>query len=531
MALFSSNRTVLLIADEALYIYTAAARAVRLVETVPWDAPNFEKNVAGIIVRDCGPNPLLIVNDMVEQHYRKERVVRTGVSFMDRSSIIRRKLNVAFPNYPVRAAFPLKEKITKGENRLAADIYIFAAVPETKQFNQTIQAAKLSLRSISAFCLLPVESSDLVKALSDKTGKKRDGKSKWAFFMGQHRNGGLRQIVTKDGELALTRMTPILESDEDPAAWAQDVHQEFKATMSYLARFGYQDEDGLNVTLIANPEAGAALESLIEEQCHFTSLTSVQAAKLLGISVGIQDDLRYADTLHVAWMNKKSKFILPMTAVSIDAVSRPRQAAMAASVLLTGGMLFLGYQLYDSMQSLGTVMSDIDSAESKISQLDVQYQLEVKKKEELGFDITLVQSSIAVKKQLNEQNIKLLPMFYGIGQALGKEGKVAGITVKQIEKSAVTATAATDDPNAPKPPTFEAILQMIYPSTTDVKLGNKEVQDLGQRLTKFLPGYEVEVTKLLKDFEYSVGVDVQSGQTKQQENNQDFVAEIRVRGS
>lgn len=531
MSFFGSNRTILLIADEALYIYTATTRAVRLVETVPWDAPNFEKNVAGIIIRDCGPNPLLIVNDMVEQHYRKERVVRTGVSFMDRSSIIRRKLNVAFPNYPVRAAFPLKEKITKGENRLAADIYIFAAVPDTKQFAQTIQAAKLSLMSIAAFCLLPVESSDMVKTLSEKASQKRRAKSKWAFFMGQHRNGGLRQIVTKDGELALTRMTPILDSDEDPAAWAQEVHQEFKATMSYLARFGYQAEDGLDVTLIANPEAGAALEGMIEEQCNFTSLTSMQASKILGLSLGIQDDLRYADTLHVAWMNKKSKFILPMKAISIDEVSRPRQAAMVASVLLTGGMLFLGYQLYDSMQALGAVMQEIDKSESRIAQLDVQYQLEVKKKEELGFDITLVQSSITVKKQLNEENIKLMPMFYGIGQALGKEGRLDGINVVRIQKPAASANEASADPAVPKPPTFEAILQMTYPSTTDVKIGNQEVKDLGDRLTKFLPGYEVQVTKLLKDFEYVEGITVTAGNKDVQDNKQDFVAEIRVRGS
>ena len=43
------NRTVLLVTDEALYIYSTGSRGVRLVETVPWEAENFEQNVATVI--------------------------------------------------------------------------------------------------------------------------------------------------------------------------------------------------------------------------------------------------------------------------------------------------------------------------------------------------------------------------------------------------------------------------------------------------------------------------------------------------
>jgi hypothetical protein len=82
--------------------------------------------------------------------------------------------------------------------------------------------------------------------------------------MGQHRSGGLRQIVVKNGEIALTRMTPIAENDENSAAWVEDVVQEFKATMSYLSRFGYSPDEGLEVILIANPEPGELAGEKIE---------------------------------------------------------------------------------------------------------------------------------------------------------------------------------------------------------------------------------------------------------------------------
>src|SRR5262245_52286166 len=135
LALFAPSRTVVLIADEALYIYSTGFRGARLVETVPWDAENFEQNVASVLSKDCGGKPVLILNDMVEQHYREERVAR--VSPLDKANVLQRKLNVAFPNYPVKAALPLKEKIAKTEKAAAASIYIFSAVPGTDAFHKT----------------------------------------------------------------------------------------------------------------------------------------------------------------------------------------------------------------------------------------------------------------------------------------------------------------------------------------------------------------------------------------------------------
>ena len=159
VSLLVPHRTVMLVADEAVYVYDSSARGVRLVETVLWSTENFEQNLAGILKKDCSGRPVLILNDMVEQHYRKEKVLKAGVSIMDRSGMLRRKLNMAFPSYPVKAALPLKEKIVKDDKRGRADIYIFAAVPETRQFLGALGAINRSLVPVSGFCLLPVESS------------------------------------------------------------------------------------------------------------------------------------------------------------------------------------------------------------------------------------------------------------------------------------------------------------------------------------------------------------------------------------
>ncbi len=529
VSFLAPHRTVMLVADEAVYIYDSSARGVRLVETVPWSTENFEQNVAGILKKDCGGRQVLILNDMVEQHYRKEKVLKAGVSVMDRPGMLRRKLNIAFPSYPVKAALPLKEKLVKDDKKSRADIYIFAAVPETRQFSGTLGAVNRSLVPVSAFCLLPVESSDLVRMLSARLMSKGEPKCRWVLFIGQHKNGGLRQIVTKNGELALTRMTPISDSDNDVDVWAGEVHHEFKATMSYLSRFGYQAEDGLHVIVIANEAAGEAIETKIEETCKYTALTTAEAARLLNVPLGPQDDFRYADALHVAWSGRKRKFILPMRAVQVDKVSRPRQTANAASVMLGLGVLFLLYQLTSHVVTLGSLKKNIDESRASLSQLNVSYNKEVQRKEELGFDVRLLQGGIAVYDQLEVNMMEPLYLLKNIGDGLGRDMRLDHITLER-PKSDTIATAIVDAVQQGAAPLYYATLQMTYPSTTDIDKGNKEVADLRDRLVKLLPEHEVTVTKFLKDYEYVEEVVVETGDLDKKDVSQDFVAEISIKG-
>lgn len=378
MSLLTPSRTILMISDDALFIYAIGPKGVKMIEAVPWSAENFEDNVALIIAKECGGKPVLIINDMVEQHYRKEKIPK--VSPLDKQNVVKRKLNVAFPNYPVRAALPLKEKVAKTDKAMAGSIYIFAAVPASDAFKKTMAAATKSLAPISGFALLPIEASDMIKKLSEKLSSKGEKKAQWTIFIGQHQGGGLRQIVIKNGELALTRMTPIIETDENPSVWANEVHQEFQATMSYLSRFGFDSEDGLNVVLVSDSAAGDMVNELIDVPCNFFSMTSEQVAKTMKLPSFSQEEIHLADMLHVGWIGKKSRFILPMKAKQIDNVSQPRQIAVAASVLLLLGGCFQSYQLLGYYQGLSEGREDVASKARKKDQLDLLYEREIKRK-------------------------------------------------------------------------------------------------------------------------------------------------------
>ncbi|WP_297766606.1 hypothetical protein, partial [uncultured Muriicola sp.] len=77
----------------------------------------------------------------------------------------------------------------------------------------------------------------------------------------------------------------------------------------------------------------------------------------------------------------------PMKAKVIDRVSQPRQLATLVSFIL---VLALGYQAYSLMEifeNLSQNWEEIDSTESQKSNLTLQYDKEVKKKQDMGFDI------------------------------------------------------------------------------------------------------------------------------------------------
>lgn len=519
------SRTVLMISDDALFVYSISGRGGKMIEAVPWSAENFEENVALIISKDCGGKPVLILNDMVEQHYRKEKIPNVGV--LDKQSVVKRKLEVAFPNYPVRAALPLKEKIAKTDKSMAASVYIFVAVPASEAFTKTMNAAMRSLAPIVGFYLLPVESSDMIKKLAEKIVAKTERKAKWTVFIGQHHSGGLRQIVVKDGELALTRMTPIVETDDDPSLWANEVHQEFQATMSYLSRFGFDLNDGLNVVLVAEATAGDIVSELVDTQCNFYSVTSDEAARFLKLPEPYQETSFHADVLHASWAGKKGKFILPMKAQQIDSVSKPRKITTFVSLLLFLSAAFFSYQLFGYFQSLSTVSADIESAERRKSRLTLQLEKEIQRKKDLGFDIKLIQVSLGVHDRLDARQVDVLGLFYNIGLSLGRDLRIDRLELVRGRFGLLNDFIKKDSSASPL---FSVKIFMTFPSKTDAQKGNQEVRDLRERLQRLLPDHVIEVTKFLEDYEYSEELLFEDRDDLAKSPAQDYIAEILIEG-
>lgn len=529
------SRCVLLIGDEALAIYDVTGSAARLVESVPWATADFSEYVSEIIVRACGKKPVLVLNDMVEQYYRKERIPKVGA--LDKASVVSRKLAATFSNYPIRSALTLKEKAgaiksasAGGKPQPGGGLYLFAAVPSSDAFSRTMEAVKLSMAPLAGFCLLPIESSDMVTMLAQSLSRKGRVRFRWAVFIGQHRGGGLRQIVTKNGELALTRITPVVESDDDPALWASEVHQEFKATMSYLSRFGYTPEDGLDVLVIASNEAGAILGEKIETPCHYTSMTVGEAGRSVGVRVGRQEDDHFADPLHVAWAGRKNRFILPMKALEVEKIYRPRQMAIAAMLVLLCGIGWLGYQMFDYGQRWMDLGDQIDDARRMRARVEQEYQQEADRKKAMGFDVDLVQGTIGTHDRLDTESMHILPLVRGLGLALAPNLSIEKIKISRIEKKNVSDSwGGGSVSSAPEKARYQAVFTMKFPPGINPEDGVKAVVELVDRLKKRLPDHKVTIQRQVADLAYSAQFEGASTQVPEKdEKKKEYEAEILV---
>lgn len=537
----SAGRIALLVTEDDLHIYASRGGRCRLAGIVPWEAEAFVADVSRILRKDLGSKPVLILTDTVDQHYRKEKLAVAAIGVMDRAAVIQRKLGLAFPEYPYRAYLHLKEKQRKKSKEQKTDIYLFAAVPPSEALLKVVEAVRKSWAAVIGFGLLPVESAGLLNGLSKKLQAKKSDRPKWAVLIGQHRSGGLRQIVTKNGDLALTRLTPLKSGFQDPGAWAEEVRQQYDATISYLARFGYVPEDGIHVIAVTGAQTGDALRGAIGDAALYSSLTSVEAARIMNLPSLDRDDIHYADALHASWALNKRRFDLPLRMPALDALAKIRRGASFAMIALCLTGAFFAYDLAMRTAAFAQMQNGAQVAEDRLSQTNLLHEKLVEKQKAAGFDVSLAQSALEVSDQLNKNRVSPVDLFQKIGLALEPGMHADALDFENLKDAPASAQEGlAQNVNAalgvlsgetPFEADFTVVLQMRYPPDADPQAGNKEVTDLADRLKAGFPSFNTKVTKLLKDYAYKQEVTVETGdKTQEKTGGQDYLSEITIKG-
>ncbi len=537
----SPARSVLLIGDDAVHVYGVSTRQARLLDTVPWQVEDFVERLTGLLKKEGGGKPALVLNDMTDQYFKGgQRLPNVGV--LDKSGVLKRKLQVAFPSYPIRGALMMKTR--KGAPKLAVaneagtnirlgkDMYLFAGVPMSESLTMVFEAVRLSMVSVAGFSLLPVESADMVGKLGGRVAGKDRDVAEWAIFIGQHQSGALRQVITRNGQLAMTRITSVSDKNKDYKAWAQDVLQEFKATLSYLSRYGYSQEDGTELMVVCSPEAGDALGQILDVPCHYTSFTVNEAARILGLTIGVQDDPHYADALHAAWAGRKSAFTMPMLAPDLDRIAMPRRYVAVGAVALVLAMGYLGWESFNGLSSMLTTKSELAEKKAEMTQAEAAYQEELTRMKALGFDVQLIQASIRTYEKLQAEKIDALPFLTAIGKALGDELRLDKLTVKDV----TAENKAPLDPYAPVPEAppggkLEASLVLSFPPTIEPEEGIRQINNLERRLVSLFPNYEVRILKQVADPVYTKATSGEVGATANRTKEAlDLTAELSLKG-
>ena len=536
MALLGSSKTVLILTDDALNIYQSKGKSISFYASISWDEDMFSDLVRNIITKDLGKAPVIVLNDMVEQHYRKERLPKVGV--LDKSSVLQRRLQVAFPTYPVRAALQSKQKGLGANDKVAGaankgDLFLFAAVPNSEPFEKTLAVIRSSYVRIIGFGLLPIESADMVHTLAKKLGGEEKGKTHWAIFVGHHQNGGLRQVITRNGELALTRMTAMADKNVDPGLWAKEVSGELRATMSYLARFGYSSDDVLDIMIVSAPESEKHLKAMIEIPCRLHIILAQEAAQSLGIKIAGQEDQKYADAIHASWVAAKNSMTLPMRATQISSIAKPQQVAMLAMIVLFVASIGLLYLNATALLGFMSSRGEYSELETRLQRVELEYQEEVKKKEELGLDVQLIQYSMASYDELQEKRAKPLPVIQKMIDAVGHTVRLDLILFEPMKpERSLNLRGRSRGKKAEEEKTdYTLTIQLSFRPDTIARDAVSQVETLAEQLRTAFTESEVTITDQPFDMDVSspfVGETEDIGEINAAEI--DTVAKIEVKG-
>jgi hypothetical protein len=495
------SRTIIVLSDDVVSVYAATSGRYDLVDSVPWLEFDFISRIVEIMTKKVRGGSVMLLYDMVEQYYRKEVVPKVGI--FDQQSVIKRKLAAAFPNYPIREPLSLKkdkqsaakafEKTTTGVSGLP---FLFVAIPETDQLLRLSEALRQAMAVVTGIYLLPVESVSMVQELSKRLNGHQPPPERWTIFMSQHMGGGLRQIVIRGGELALTRLTPIFDSNMELHLWADEVVQEYNATISYLSRFGYTPKSETEVIVLG---AKGGLEYLKEKlqvsQLH--TVTIAEAARHLRLKAYADESLRYADVLHSAWLAGKSKFALPFKMRQMSDFSQARQMARVAMVLLWLGVVgVLGYSGYQYFQMMD-IETKLSEEKVKLVRLEQEYDGEMQKMAGFGVDVKLIQASARIDESLNKKHFALLPFIKNIDLAMPPD-----VYFDKFKVNQTVANKSADDPLAFSPNQerlLEGELEISFPGDMKPEEGNQKLNALSQSIQAGLPDYTVEVSRALQD--------------------------------
>ena len=298
--------------------------------------------------------PVLVLNDVAEQAYRRETVPR--INIIERRRLLRQRLEYAFPGSELKAAAPLPGAVTpRGEE----DEYLLASLSPSVEA-QSWRTALETLANPIDVALLPVECAAMVARLAETGAGIRQG---WTLFISRHRTGGLRQIVIRDGALLLTRMTPT-GGDLTPQDLAAEIRSDLDTTLAYLTRFGFTAARGLNLIVIGPEALEEALRSTDLPVDRLDVFDAAAAGAALGLANVVMPDPLDGDLLALAFAAARPKPVLSLLPADLRArrrsLGRRQTAVLAPAVIALALMAGVGAAGWE----IGTLRTEANRLEA-----------------------------------------------------------------------------------------------------------------------------------------------------------------------
>jgi hypothetical protein len=487
--LSTSSRFVLTFGDEGASLVRFQGRQVVDALFVASDAEDGLETLRPYCLEDPQAE-ILVSADVLEQMYREEQLPRVGR--FDRLTIVKRRLDVAFPHDLLKAAVPLE----RGKG--GSGTVLFTALPVTETIEKWIKFLESLPNPVTGFCLLPLESEGLAARLSPSAeGEER---RVWHALVSQQATSGFRQIFSSDGNLVVTRLTQQPPGDLTAEAGAMLIERELRSSISYIKRLGYSDLDRLDLVVLANPEICAAVGGRALPVTSLTTLTPRRAGQALGFGAVGPEDGAYADILHAQAlaMKRRPRTTLPTEKMrerlALDTVFKIGFTTAAFLTLMTvfyvSSLVFDGFDALTTSDVLQGAVATETQGLSMLRQRARSFEISIE-------DLVKVDQTEAAfsKVQVNPNEI-----LRAIGMALDPATRVQKIVFSAPNPPFLDRPGVAGANSAKKEAevSYEVHLTIRLP-TTGIEQPDQMMhwaKDLKERLAKGLPGHEVSLVQL-----------------------------------
>ena len=425
-----------------------------------------------------------VLFDTLDQSFKEEEIPRVGI--LDRRKVLARHINMAFPGANIRGARLVNETSKK------TLVYEFASVPLDGHIPGWLDFVDSLPNPLAGIHAIATENVDILDALLPKDLPVEEGRNHWRHLIGVNVTGGLRQIIAKNGRLSLTRLTQAPPPETPPDEFSSMIIADFKATITYIRRLGYQVGEPLDLVVLTTAENKVLLQERDWDGARSVSVyTPYEAGAMLGLGSLGREDQAFADVLHAAWFASKRKSLLPLTRAAAlgDTKDDLRDlgfalAPYAAGIALAGTLGWSGWTYYN----YGEAKAQNAGLIAQLDQVKAALQKQKDVLAGLPYQAGQVKNVIDVAGTLDVGKVNMSPLMANVAAALDSDAIVLDFSFKASSPSPTGKGAAT-------PQSLEVSMRLAK-TIANAEEAVQTARRLNQRLTaSFGPDYKVTMTK------------------------------------
>lgn len=486
-----NKKQILVVGNDGVQLYVTNGRHTTLYA----DYSNTGGTLSTVLATAFKRNnaPLTLMFDVVEQQYRKETIPK--INFLDKKKVIQRKLAMAFPQQQMRAFLPSKQKPKEGDSMVA----LFAAMSPNLTVVQIMDAVLSSEVTVTGNMLLPVESTTLLTKMkaSLHTQAKTPNRSRWAVLMTLHKTGGLRQIVTKDDELALTRLTPLAIDPYDTNALVDEMEREFAATLAYLSRLGYVQGDGLDMIIVSSETACQRFRQHAMPVTHLYPVTPVEAGRLAGLKLS-QDpqEAVFSDILHAGWSGVQRKSLMPLSSPLMDKITEARRIAQGLIFILVLALGYAGWQVFVQQGNISMYENEILDINMRKATLQSEHDELAKKLNTLKYDPERTRVALETYDKIAGKTLHVEPLLEKIVKSIDKSSMILQEIQVETMDPVVDPVAAAATGEMPKMQ-MTVTMKVGFVSNTSVESAALQTNALKDKLRQIFPDHDVTIDTMV----------------------------------